>query len=193
MTDAVYGTRSTYGFTSMFKENSANEVVQAVFGAIYHFSTKRGLRPDPIEPKAPRFACVGQQSAQTYKNLNLGYDPWQRCLAGSPSRNPIPAFYAEETAYIFLCPAFFVQEGKPDRPHCPIVHENRFAGDPNIFYKRYQVYTLLYSLLRFYLGDDALNANSDPREELDWNNCVRLDTLNSVRNPTNLQLYMASE
>ena len=193
MSDAIFGTRSSYGFTSMFKEDSASEVVQAVFGGIYHFSALRGLKADPMEPKAPRFACVDPQSAQTYKSLDLVYDPWQRCLAGSPRRNPLPAFYAEETAYIFLCPAFFAQEDKPDRPHCPVVDENRFAGDPNIFYKKYQVYTILYNLLRFYLGDNALSADTDPREELDWNNCVRLNPENSVRNPTNFQIYAASE
>lgn len=89
-------------------------------------------------------------------------------------RGQIPAFYAEGTAYIFLCPAYFQQEKFPEKPHCPEVHNDRFAGDPNIFYKKYQVYTLVNQLLRFYLGDNALDAESDPMEQLDWNNCVFL-------------------
>ncbi|KAL6718025.1 hypothetical protein ACLMJK_004110 [Lecanora helva] len=191
--DAVHGIRSIYGFESMFKDDSASESVEAIYNALYHFEAIPGLKPDPTTTKAPRFACAREESAQTYKNLDLGYDPWQRCLAGSPRRNPVPAFYAEGTAYIFLCPGFAVQEAQPDRPHCPAVHDNRFAGDPYAFYKKYQTYTLLYHLTRFYLGDNALDDQSDPREQLDWNNVVLLNIIDSIRNPTNLQIYAACE
>ena len=74
---------------------------------------------------------------------------------------------------------------------CPWVTNNRFSGDSYLFYRNYQTYILLYQLIRFYLGDNALTSHTDPTEELDWNDCVRLNTLTSVINPTNLQIYIA--
>lgn len=71
------------------------------------------------------------------------------------------------------------------------VHKNRFAGDPNIFYKKYQIYTLIYQLVRFYLDFHALDEHTDPPEQFDWNECVRLKALDSVINPTNMQIYTA--
>ncbi len=193
MSDSVFGVSSPYGFRSMFKEESATEAVEAIFNAIYYSKARVGLSPEPKVLKSPRFACVTEDSAQIYRSLDLDYDPWQRCLvSGSPRHTPVPAFYAEGTAYIFLCPAFFVQEDHPTSPHCPAVHHNRFAGDPNVFYRNYQTYTLMYQFIRFYLGDNALDSTTDPPEQFDWNNCVHsLGMLNSVRNPTNLQLYIA--
>lgn len=177
----------------MFKRNEAVDAVQAILYAISQWKAKKGLIPDPVQPKAPRIACVAQDSASVYKSLKLDYDPWQRCLVGSPRSTPIAAFYAEGTAYLFLCPAYFVQKDKPDNSHCPVVHNNRFAGDPNALYKNYQVFTLIYGLARFYLGDNALDNDSDPPEQFDWNECVRLRVLDSIRNPTNLQIYTACE
>lgn len=125
-----------------------------------------------------------------YGYLNLGYDPWHKCLVGGPRSTPLQAFYAEDTIYTFLCPAFFVQP-QVSTFHCPSITDNTFSGDPGLFYRNYQTYILLYQLIRFYLGDNALTSRSDPREQLDWNDCVRLDTLNSILNPTNLQIYTA--
>lgn len=101
------------------------------------------------------------------------------------------AFYAEGTIYTFLCPAFFVQPQVSTQNNCPSVTHNMFWGNSGKVYRNYQTYILLYQLIRFYLGDNALTDQSDPKEQLDWNVCVDLDTLHSVLNPTNLQIYVA--
>lgn len=60
------------------------------------------------------------------------------------------------------------------------------------FYRRYQTYNIIYALARLYLGRNALDASSDPREVFDWNKCVSdLNTVESVINPTNMELYIA--
>lgn len=191
LTDSNLGLGSPYGFRAMFKSDDAMKAVQATLEGVTWYRGKRGLKPSPDTPSQPRLACVTEDTARLYASLNLGYDPWQRCIAGSSRKSPIPAFYAEGTVYTFLCPSFFVQEPEPDAAHCPVVHKNRFAGDPNIFYKKYQIYTLIYQLVRFYLGVSALDARTDPPEQFDWNECVRLKTLDSVLNPTNIQIYVA--
>lgn len=189
-TDTLQGTGSKHGFEAMFKENSAKTVVGAILDALYYHKLIRGLRPMPDIPKAPRISCVAPGSAQMYKTLDLSYDPWQKCWQEKPS----PGFYAEGTAHIFLCPAFFALEDSNDHPNCPNVLDNKFSGDPVKFFKGYQIYTLLYFLIRFYLGHNALDNSSDPREQLDWNNCMSLVlnmVVDAVRNPTSIQLYVA--
>ena len=178
----------------MFKNDTASPAVGAILEAIFELSVIPGLKPNTAQPKPPRVSCVTENSATTYRDLDLGYDPWQTCLTGDPTRNPIPAFVAEGTRYIFLCPLYFVLEEAPLQAHCPTLHLNRFAGDPNIFYQKYQIYTMIYQLVRFYLGENALDKATDPKEQFDWNNCVTaLDTLDSVRNPTNMEIYVASK
>ena len=177
----------------MFKNEAALPTVTAVLEYIYHSKGIAGLRPRPGTPSPPRLSCATEESAQIYKHLNLGYDPWQKCLAGGPDSGPVQAFYAEGTAYIFLCPAFFIQPSMSKHKYCPFVMNNEFYGDPAIFYQKYQTYILLYQLVRFYLGRNALADDTTPREQLDWNNCVGLDTVASVLNPTNFQVYIACE
>lgn len=192
--DSVFGMSSRHGFKAMFKDGSAQPAVDAILQGIYYYRFKTNLKPEPNEPKGPRLSCISPDSAQIYQNLDLGYDPWQRCEGGFPEEDAIPAFYAEGTAYIFLCPAFFALQNRNEGAHCPTVSYNIFRGNPNIFYRNYQIYTLIYYLIRFYLGEDALDSYSDPQELFDWNACVRLgaqEFLDSVRNPTSLQLYVA--
>ena len=188
--DAAFGTDGDQGFRPMFKNNSNTAFVQEIYDSIMESNKLPNLRPNPQIPKSPRFACVTDDTTISRK-LSLNYDPRRRCLQDGPLQSPVPAFYAEDTAYIFLCPSFFDLMDQPTESHCPAVHQNRFAGDPNIFYKRYRTYALMYQLVRFYLGSTSLNETSDPQEELDWNNCVLLDMTDSVRNPTNFQIYAA--
>ena len=188
--DATYGPTGDLGFRPMFKDNSNIALVQEIYDSIMESKKLPNLRPNPGIPKSPRFACVTDDTSIA-RRLSLDYDPRRRCLQDGARGAPVPAFYAEGTAYIFLCPSFFSLVDQPTQSHCPAVHDNRFAGDPNIFYKKYKTYTLIYQLVRFYLGRTSLNDKSDPQEEFDWNNCVRLGETDSVRNPTNFQLYVA--
>ena len=189
----LYGLDSNFGFEAMFKNDEAQDAVVAILDHISHFRGKTKLRPRPGILSSPRLSCVTEDSAEKYVYLNLGYDPWHRCLVDGPGSTPIQAFYATGTQYIFICRAFFVQPPTSTKDHCPSVTDNQFSGDPGIFYRNYQTYIMLYQLIRFYLGDNALTGDTDPTEQLDWNACVRLNMLDSVLNPTNLQIYIASK
>ena len=191
LADARDGTASDFGFTAMFKKDKAQETVVTILDHIYNFRGKANLRPRPATISSPRLSCVTEDSAKLYDYLNLAYDPWHRCLVAGPRSSPTQAFYAEDTIYTFLCPAFFVQPRISIANHCPILVANRFSGDPGIFYQNYQTYIMLYQLIRFYLGHNALTSYTDPKEQLDWNDCVQLNMLDSVLNPTNLQIYVA--
>lgn len=182
----TWGVESEFGFGAMFKRNETRSAVTTILDHIYYSKGKPNLKPHPDTFSSPRLSCVTQESARIYHYLNLEYDPWYRCV--SESRQ---AFYAEGTSYIFLCPAFFAQPPMSEKKHCPSVKSNLFSGNPEIFYRNYQTYIALYHLIRFYLGHNALTDDTDPKEQLDWNDCVGLSSVDSVLNPTNLQIYIA--
>lgn len=186
-----HGVNSEYGFVAMFKMTEALPTVTAVLDDIYNYKGKSFLRPNPDRLSSPLFACATEKAATIYRNLKLDYDPWRKCQTGGPDSTPLQAFYADGTAYIFLCPALFVLPPATTSDHCPSLERNKFSGDAGSFYKNYQTYTLLYHLIRFYLGHNALDDTTSPKEQLDWNSCVGLNLLVSVLNPTNLQIYIA--
>ncbi len=68
---------------------------------------------------------------------------------------------------------------------------NRFVGDVDVFYQIYQMHTLLYGLVRFYLQKNALGPRSSPKEVFDWNQYVGCGVVVRGRNPTNLVPYAA--
>ena len=193
--DAHLGPISPHGFRAMFKSRDAIDSVGVILESIYVLKTKSGLKPSPDSQLEPRFACATEDMEGEYDFLNLGYDPWERCLRRSPEGVFPAAFYAEGTAYTFLCPPFNLQAPRPSTSHCPTVDvdtDNRFRGDQNLFAQKYQVYTLLFQLVRFYIGSWALNPYTVPPEQLDWNDCVfKLNSYDSTRNPTNFEIYTA--
>lgn len=113
------GVDSIFGFKAMFKEDEVQEAVVTILDHIYYLIGKRNLKPRLDRLTPPRLACVTEDSARHYGFLNLGYDPWHRCLVGGPHSTPIQAFYAENTVYTFLCPAFLVQPPMSTGNHCP--------------------------------------------------------------------------
>ena len=195
--DSGQGEHSLFGFKALFKSQLAVFKVAYKLNGIYNYAKMDDLKPTVSRPKVPRFACVAPDTAAYYASLNLNYDPWEKCMFPAGDGSPTQAFLAAGTVYIFLCPAFFQQAVMPPPSRgssaCPVVSRNRFAGDQNDFYKDFQIYTLLYQLIRFYLGKDALGRRSRPREVFDWNLCVRFTMAESIRNPTNMLLYIASE
>ena len=191
LADGFHGIDSIFGFKAMFKGEEAEDPVLTLLDHISYLIGKRNLKPHLDRLSPPHLTCATEDSANLYKYLNLGYDPWQRCLVGGPHSTPIQAFYAEDTVYTFLCPAFFILPPMSTRKHCPSVTNNKFSGDSGAFYGNYQSYILLYQLIRFYLGHNALTRHTDPKEQLDWNACLCLNTVDSVLNPTNLQIYIA--
>ena len=190
--DVAHGSHSPFGFSAMFKNDGSKYAVSDNLNQIYYSHGLSGLKPDPAHLLSPRLACVQRNSASVFRDLRLGYDPWERCFQGwFHQRYPHQVFYASRTAYIFLCPDFHDQALAPAGSHCPTVVDNRFAGDMNVFYRDYQMYTLLYGLIRFCLQRDALSSKSVPNEVFDWNQCVGYTPQSSMKNPTNLLLYIA--
>ena len=185
--DATRGTHSPHGFTAMFKQDVLKYQVSLYLNHIYEFQGLGDLRPDPAHATSPRLVCVQPDSATVYRSLRLTYDPWVRChnrqTRHQSSRN---AFYTIGTAYIFLCPDFLTQALAPMGNHCPTVEDNMFVGNADVFYRDYQMYQLLYQLIRFYLQRDTLRP-----ELFSWNQCVAMDIESSSRNPTNFLLYIA--
>ena len=192
LVDALkHGVNSEYGFEAMFKLEEALPTVKAVLDDIYNYKGKPSLKPHPSQRSSPLLSCVTEKSAKIYDYLKLDYDPWSKCQMGGSDSTPLQAFYAEGTAYIFLCPTLFVQPTMTTKNNCPSLEKNMFSGDVGSFYQNYQTYTLLYHLIRFYLGHNALDETTNPKEQLDWNRCVSLSLVDSVLNPTNLQIYIA--
>ena len=185
--DATRGTGSPHGFTAMFKEDVLKYTIAQYLNEVYESRGLRGLRPDPEHATSPRFVCVQPNSATVYKSLKLGYDPWVRCH-NRETRHPAyrNAFYTFGTAYIFLCPRFLNQALAPLGNHCPTVSNNVFVGSVGDFYRDYQMYQLLYQLMRFYLQRNTLRL-----EIFGWNQCVEMDGESSAKNPTNFLLYIA--
>lgn len=188
--DVFRGTGSPFGFSAMFKSEASMYPVSYYLNMIYDSKGLINLKPDIAHAIPPRLACVQRNSASIYKGLRLSYDPWERCHHPR-STQMSQSFYAVGTAYIFLCPIFHQQAPAPAGNHCPTVVDNKFVGDVDVFYRNYQMYTLLYELIRFYLQKNALGIISLPKEVFDWNHCVAYSTDSSVKNPTNILLYIA--
>lgn len=177
----------------MFKTDSSKDPIYHYLSSIYYIGGVIGLNPSPRTALIPHFACATPRSYIDFANLNLGYNPWSRCANPTPVEAPPQAFYADNTAYIFICPSFFSQvyAPRPSQPQCPQIIGNKYSGDVDAFYRNYQMYTMLYELIRFYLGKFALTSFTIPKEAFDWNQVIRYGIQESVRNPTNLLLYSA--
>lgn len=185
----------TRAFRAFFKQGIARTAVRGLLKHISLMVPVPGLQPAPSTPLRPRFACVEPGSSKKYDYLKLGYDPEMKCTQPMAPSPFLPgSFYAQNTAYIFICPWFFLLDRLPKTEICPSVVDNKFVGEQPNLHEEYQVYSLLYSLIRFYLGKNALDEHSDPREVFDWNRCIfTLNEVESVINPTNLELYAACE
>ena len=186
--DAPDGTSSP-AFLAMFKSDTVVGTVKLLLQHIVNMRELPGLEPSPDALLRPRFACAEPSSLRKYEYLKLGYDPWKRCLETLHEMSTI-SFYARGTAYIFLCPSFFMVPLKPRIDICPTVDKNQFEGIQKLL-QRFQIYSLADSLVRFYLGRNALDDKSVPREIFDWNQCVfNLNGIESVINPTNMRLFI---
>lgn len=184
------GASQSRAFKALFKKRDTANTVLLLLQHITKLSGKTGLQPAPHTILRPHFACVDPFSDKGYDHLQLGFNPWRRCHDGLPETKE-DSFYAEGTAYIFLCPSFFRLMPEPKPSECPSVVGNQFRGAQGRLAGG-QVYNLVYDLVRFYLGRNALDNESTPRQRLNWNQCVSdLNNVESVVNPTNLELYIA--
>lgn len=190
VTNVILGYSSSHGYRALFKSNAFLSQIQQRLESMYQMQPMFGLLPLQDVALSPRFACVTKNTRQIYQSLNLNFDPWEKC--NDPSKaagEEVLSFYVLGTAYIFLCNAFVEHTPPFGLSRCPQVLLNKF--DTNNFRNQEdQTYDLLYSLNRFYLGRNALNATTDPVEIFDWNECVQnLDAEDSFYNPTSMVLY----
>ena len=186
------GLDRTHGYKALFKQNSTTSIIERLLRDMYLLKEIKGVLPSPTRYLQPRLVCVDDRTASTYASLNFKFDPLQKCWSIAKEASNQYTFYMPATAYIFVCPSFFTQSATPSNRHCPSIQKHRFVGSQWRFHQRYQVYRIIYELARFYLGKHALDATSSPPETFNWNDCVyKLNTLESVVNPSNLELYVA--
>ncbi len=185
--DTVLGTTSAT-FAAMFKSFTSIIKVQTLFENI--------LNQAPLSAgRNIRFFCATSYMSAREKD-SLGYDPWAIC-----TELRVTSFWRKDNL-IWVCPSFMSLPPQPalgpqvkvDK-ECPIVFDNRFYGKINDFIN-YQCYDIVRQLVYVYLQDQALDATTIPRGELDWNACIRSRIVDpngavSLRDPMNYVYYAA--
>ena len=184
--DVGLGTFGRHGFEALFKENGTQTVVRYILQEIEEGTPKSGLQPDPGRLERPRFACATQSSLKNHPFLTI--DPWKLCQAkGSPV-----SVYIGDTAYTFICPDFWTIPSSPDGDHCMSLRRNGFQGNGHGT-MNFQTYTLIHEMVHFYLGNSSASAITEPPEVYWPNDLVILHPKDSIVNPANYQLYVASK
>ena len=188
LNDVGLGIDSQHGFKALFKDGATSTYVRGILRSIASAQPLEGLNPDPSVPSAPRFACVTPSTISQYRFLDV--DPWRICSQPNAGQ----AFYFGGSSYIFICPSFWRGDVAPQKKKrsCPSVRRNQFLGGGEAL-SMYMTYLVIHEMVHFYLGKASLGAFTDPPEIYPINNCVALDTLNSLHNPQNYQFYVASE
>lgn len=186
--DVKLGIASTHGFRALFKYDGAKEYVEDMLKQVSNFEPKLRLMPNPNVPLRPRIACAQPGIRERHRWLPLGTDPWIYCSFGS-----ISAFFVIGTAYVFLCPAFFMLPEKPTDltgRNCPTVQGNRYNGN-DLTVSSYQTYALIHEFMHFYLQSHSLTGVTHPNEQYGLNGCVSLSPLHALHNPSSYQNYIA--
>ena len=185
--DVRLGQTSTHGFRALFKYHGAKDYVENILRSIATLRPKHGLEPWPLLRTKPQFSCVIRNSKSLYPFVD--FDPWQICSFSGQA-----AFYASESSFIFLCPRFFSYPAIPTDltgRNCPGVRDNQWVPNGRNLYD-YQTYIILHELVHFYLQSHSLSGITLPPEQYFLDGCVALDPLQSLHNPTNYQVYVAS-
>ena len=184
--DVRLGLDSKHGFKALFKDGAISTYVRGVLRSIASAQPLTGLDPEPSVPTAPRFACVAPSTTSQYEFLQ--FDVWSYCNQPGVGM----AFYVGGTSYIFICPHFWGYEIAPRKNNCPSVRYNQFVGHGDTL-SLYLIYMVIHEMVHFYLGWDSLGPSSSPPEIYSINDCVRLDPLDSIHNPSNYHFYVARE
>lgn len=183
--DLQSGTKSRHGYKAWFKSDDSSAYIQGMLQKVYTAQPKIGLQPQPELFTRPRFSCVTPTTFGLYPWM--GIDPFYACVTWR-----IGAFYYAGSSYVFICPYFWSLQPWPSRRFCPTVIRNRFVGNRKSL-SDYQTYLIIHEMLHFYLGMDSLSLTTVPLEQYELNDCVALDKLNSLRNPSNYHHYLASK
>ncbi len=186
LNDVKLGADSRHGFKALFKDGATATYVNGILRSIASAQPSTGLAPHPSVPSKPRFACINPSTISQYSFLR--FDPWIFChLPGTG-----PAFYVGDSSYIMLCPSFWWIEMAPRKSTCPPVIRNEFFGS-GLAFGYYMTYVIIHEMVHFYLGPASLGSHTNPPETYSINDCVALDSIDSVHNPSNYQYYVARE
>ena len=189
--DLSLGLLSQHGFGPIFKDQSNQLRVRKLLQSMSLLRPLSGLKPWPSLRNQPHFACVNDQTTRLYPwgFGQIAIDPVAYCKDEN-----IAAFYLTRSYYVFICPQFFglPLQPRPGSTSCPSVVDNMFQGDDKAFLE-YRIYLLIHELAHLYLRDYDLGDDTTPPEQYESNQCVSLDSTNSIRNPQNLQIYCACE
>ncbi|KAI4227720.1 MAG: hypothetical protein L6R36_002207 [Xanthoria steineri] len=188
---AKLGVKSPHGFRAFFKDDAA---IPKVTEILKNIQSMRGLRrlipyPNPWTAQLPVFVCVNESTRQRY-GTRLRRDPYEYCQQSGGF-----GLYLFGWKYIFLCDKLFTLRPAPLAPplkNCPHVIGNRFAVPAEMGrLADFQTYVLIHEMMHFYLLRDSLGWNSIPKESYASNVCVNFDMKTSLRNPMNLQCFVA--
>ncbi|MCJ1478968.1 hypothetical protein MMC13_007652 [Lambiella insularis] len=174
-------------FRAMFKNQDVARSVSKILGDISTDKGEYGLFPDPHTDSSPHFMCYDENAHRLYQ--------WPNDLirTGCFVHPDTIAFYYGGTRYIIICPRFWGMTRDYDsrRHRCPTVTNNMFTDHVEKFIG-YQSSVLIHELIHFYLQERSLAQHTTPQEVYEWNACVLLNSVDSSRNPTNYELFIAS-
>ncbi|KAL8751411.1 MAG: hypothetical protein Q9199_006437 [Rusavskia elegans] len=188
---AKQGVRSPHGFQAWFKDDAA---IPKVTEILKNIQSMKGLRrlipyPNPWIAQPPVFVCVNESTFKRY-GTRLGKDPYQYCQESGAF-----GLYLFGWRYLFLCEKFFTLRTAPLGPptkYCPHIIGNRFTVPAELGrLADFQTYVLIHEMMHFYLGKDSLGWRTTPKEAYASNVCVNFDMKTSLRNPMNLQYFVA--
>ena len=168
----------------MFKVDNTKRFVRGVLQRIFSHYRLYDLAPYPQIPTPPNFACVNEYTREVFTFLEIDIIAYCSIFGSQAS------YWLSGVSYIFLCPTFWRIPIHPSFPDCPTVRKNKWAG-PGQYLSAYQSYILIHEMVHFYLGTTSLGAHTDPSEVYPINDCVRLNSYNSLHNPSNYQYYVA--
>ena len=171
-------------FKALFKADSTKSFVRGVLHRIASHYPLYDLAPFPQIATTPNFACVTEYTRGIFSFTAI--DIMAQCELSQGGA----AFWVAGVSYIFLCPAFWRVPVQPTFSDCPSVRKNQWAG-PGISLANYQTYLLVHEMVHFYLGLSSLGAHTVPKEVYPINDCVGLNSYNSLHNPQNYQYYVA--
>ena len=170
-------------YQAFFKDDTVENTVEDVLLSIRDARTREHILPDITKPYPPTFLCATEDMQRRYP---LDPDPWVQCQ--DATAETIPGF-----RFIILCPDFWdlpLKPGITGEDGCPDVVKNRFTDNtPDIVYN--QPLLLAHEMVHFYLAENSLDSHTYPAEVYALNHCVGLNAVDSSRNPTNYQAYIA--
>ena len=138
----------------------------------------------------------------------ISYPPWIMCIDFEkpqqyhfPRRwidicktEPYPfAYNLPASDVVVVCPRFWTRRVAPPQGTCPKwlqvsqQFDPRGPGPKDLWYT--QAFMLIHELVHRYLRGRSLSSISDPAEEYDWNEVVRMDPKHAVLNPMSYQIY----